>query len=79
MIYLFLGFIFSLIRTIAKGRELKDTEDKKYFELKEHVFRWWLLWPICAITWVLGRLLVDVYNFLYSKISRVYEFLFNLK
>ncbi|MFK5282745.1 hypothetical protein ACI3PL_24580, partial [Lacticaseibacillus paracasei] len=75
-IYLFLGFIFSLIRTYFKGKKL-DTKQKEYFELKEHVFRWWLMFPICLITWVFGDLLKDLYNFVYSKLSKVYQSIFN--
>lgn len=75
-IYLFLGFIFSLIRTYFKGKKL-TVDQKKYFELKEHVFRWWLMFPICLITWVFGYLLKDLYNFVYSKLSKVYQSIFN--
>jgi len=40
--YLSIGFIFSLVRTYFKGQELKKKPDeKKYFILKDHVFRWW--------------------------------------
>jgi hypothetical protein len=75
-IYLFLGFLFSLIKTYFKGKKL-DAEKKKSFDLKEHVFRWWLLFPICLITWVFGDLLKDLYNFVYSKLSKVYQSVFN--
>ena len=75
-IYLFLGFVFSLIRTYFKGKKL-DAEKKKYFDLKEHVFRWWLMFPICLITWVFGDLLKDLCNFVYSKLSKVYQSIFN--
>ena len=75
-IYLFLGFIFSLIRTYFKGKKL-DAKQKEYFELKEHVFRWWLMFPICLITWVFGDLLKELYNFVYSKLSKVYQSIFN--
>lgn len=77
LLYIFSGFIFSLIRTYFKGKELTESE-KKYFKLKDHVFRWWLLFPISAINWIFGRLLKDLYNWIYSKISKVYEKLFNI-
>lgn len=76
-IYLFVGFLFSLIRTYFKGRELSKDE-KKYFDLKNHVFRWWFLWPIAAINWVLGRLLMDLFDFVYKKISQLYTSIFNI-
>ena len=76
LLYVFIGFLFSLLRTYFKGKEL-SAENKKYFRLKDHVFRWWFLWPICAITWIFGRLLGDLYDFLYKKLYKVYESLFN--
>ena len=75
-IYLFIGFLFSLIRTYFKGKELNKTQ-KEYFNLKEHVFRWWFLFPICMINWVFGKLLKDLYNLLYSKVSKIYTIIFN--
>lgn len=78
-IYLFLGFLFSLIRTYFKGRELKKLKrDKEYFDLQGSVFRWWFLFPISLITWVFGTLLKDAYNFLYTHIGKIYESIFNL-
>ena len=82
-IYLFLGFLFSLVRTYFKGKQLSkydkenSTKNKQFFNLKEHVFRWWLMFPICFITWVFGDLLKDLYNFVYSKLNKVYQSIFN--
>lgn len=76
LIYIFIGFIFSLVRTYFKGKKLSP-DAKKYFNLKHHVFRWWFLFPISAITWIFGDLLKDLYDLLYYKISRVYESIFN--
>lgn len=76
LMYLFIGFLFSLIRTYFVGKKLSEDE-KKYFKLKEHVFRWWLMFPISALTWIFGDLLKDVYNFVYSKLDRLYQSIFN--
>lgn len=75
--YLFIGFLFSLMRTYFKGKELSK-DDKKYFELRDNVFRWWFLFPISAINWVCGHLLKDLYNFVYSKVEKLYLSIFNL-
>lgn len=75
--YLFAGFLFSLLRTFFKGKELTK-EEKKYFKLKDNVFRWWFLFPISAINWVCGHLLTDLYSFIYSKVGKVYESIFNM-
>ena len=77
LIYLFLGFIFSLVRTILKGRELTP-EEKKHYDLRWAVFRWWFLFPISAINWILGRFLKDVFDWIYDKIEHIYTYLFNL-
>lgn len=78
-IYLTLGFLFSIIRTYFKGLELKkDPEKKKSFDLKEHVFRWWFLFPVALINWVVGQLVADVYNFLYGKVSKFYNLIFTI-
>lgn len=77
LIYLLIGFFFSLIRTYFKGKKIKK-EDKILFDLKDHVFRWWLMFPISMLTWIFGDLLKDLYNFIYSKIGKLYEKIFNL-
>lgn len=88
--YLFVGFLFSLVRTYFKGKEfnrdvfynqnkvLVDSNGhrKDNFDLKGNVFRWWFLFPISAITWVFGHLVVDLWNFLYSKVEGLYNYLF---
>lgn len=75
--YLFLGFLFSIVRTYFKGKEL-DEDSKKYFNLKEHVFRWWFLFPIALLNWVFGTILKDLYNLLYGKLELLYVKLFNM-
>lgn len=77
LIYVFVGFLFSIIRTYFKGKELPP-EEKKYFHLKDHVFRWWFLFPICIINWIFGSLLKDMFDAIYDKISSVYSRLFNM-
>jgi len=77
LIYIFLGFIYSIIRTYFKGKELNNKQ-KESFNLKEHVFRWWFLFPICFINWLFGSLLKDLFNKVYNKLSSVYNSIFNL-
>jgi hypothetical protein len=77
-IYVFIGFLFSLVRTYFKGKELnKYPEEKKRFRLKEHVFRWWFLFPISAINWFFGHLLKDLFNFVYKGFEQFYDRIFN--
>lgn len=74
--YLGIGFVFAIIRTYFKGREL-DKKDRENYELKEAIFRWWFLFPISIINWVFGKLLKDLYNFIYSKVEKFFIFIFN--
>ncbi len=78
LIYLFLGIVFSLIRTYFKGKELTEDE-KKRFELKEHVFRWIFMFPISLLNWLVFRVLFkDIFNYLYKKAESTYTKLFNM-
>lgn len=77
-IYLFIGFVFSLIRTYFKGRELReDPESKARFALKDHVFRWWFLFPVSFLSWLFSGILKDLFDVVYTKISGVYTKLFH--
>ena len=80
LMYLFTGFLFSLMRTYFKGKELskKGKGYKETFRLKDNVFRWWFLFPISAINWVFGHLLRDLFNLIYSKVEKVYVSIFNM-
>jgi len=74
--YVLIGFIFSLIRTYFKGKELSTTE-KSDFDLRFAVFRWWFLWPVSCLNWVFGKLFMDAYEFIYGKIENLFVMLFN--
>lgn len=80
--YLGIGFIYSLIRTYFLGRKtkLKASGDRKYLKekLKGNVFRWWLLWPVSLLNWILSDLVRDLYNLVYKKLQKLYEGIFEL-
>lgn len=75
------------------GSEMSDTNYNKYYKgndngtiwtekglrsaLKGNVARWWLMWPVSLINWVLTDLLVDAFNLIYSKISGIFITLLN--
>ena len=61
-----------------EGYRNRQGQLKEHFELKEHVFRWIFLWPASLLVWVFGSILVDLWDFLYAKISKMYEYIFNL-
>lgn len=75
LIYLGLGFTYSVIRTYYYGRNSKDS-DITY--LKGNVFRWWLLFPISLLNWLATDLLVDLWNSLYAQLRGMFEYFFYL-
>jgi len=92
-LYLAVGFGFSILRTVFKGRELtaeyeEETnnykndwslaEHKKKFDLKGHVFRWLFMFPVSMLTWFFGSICRDFWNLFYSKFGKMYERLLNL-
>ena len=48
------------------------------FDLKGHVFRWWLMFPVSMTTWFFGSLLRDIGNAVYAKLGGLYEKVLNL-
>jgi hypothetical protein len=56
--YLGIGLLYSFIKTYFYARK-NGEKGRKY--IKENVFRWWFLWPVSLINWILSlpaRLLV---------------------
>jgi hypothetical protein len=54
------------------------TNNKSNFDLKEHVFRWWLLFPISGLVWLFGTVFKDTWNLVYDKIGGVFNRILNL-
>lgn len=79
-IYLFVGFLFSLVRTFFKGSgmTIKERENFLAYKLKGHVFRWWFLFPVSAIYWMMSDVIKEVWNFIYRKLSVFYGAIFKL-
>lgn len=90
-LYLGVGLLYAFVRIFFYGRnqaykfnEEKKTNKSEYYtpridrDIKSHVFRWWFLWPISLINWVIKDVVRDVYNFAYDKLSRVFNFVLDL-
>lgn len=75
-LYIVVGFVYSVIRTWAKGKKL-SAEEKKTFKLQDHVYRWWLMWPTSLLVWSLKDLIKSIYDLIYAKLSKMYEKIFN--
>jgi len=41
--------------------------------LKGNVFRWWFLFPVSLISWILTDLVKDAFTWIYDKLENVYE------
>lgn len=59
-----------------------DDEKIKYIEnqiserkvhLKGNVFRWWFLFPVSFIDWVLSDLVKDIYDWIYKYLHKLYD------
>ena len=52
----------------------KESEKDEYIQdLKGNVFRWWFLWPISLINWILTDIIKDLWDFLYQNIRKIYN------
>lgn len=75
--YLLIGFIYSIIKVVYLGKSL-NSDEKRYFHLKDHILRWILMWWISLIVWLFSGLLQDVWSKIWKKIEKFYNYLFNL-
>ncbi len=82
--YLGIGLVYSVIRVFFEGRKLGkkiqdlpkgNTSQKDYVidKLSGNVSRWWFMWPISLINWVLTDLLRDFWDYVYSKMGNFYR------
>ena len=65
--------IYSHTLEMDKLKVLKDAKNKTLSELKGNVFRWWFMWPASLIYWIFSDIVSDIYNLIYSKVSKIYE------
>jgi hypothetical protein len=47
-------------------------------ELKDNISRWWLLWCISAITWLIGDLIKDVWDVVYRWMKNFFDYVLEL-
>lgn len=88
--YFSAGLVHAIIRVFFFGRnEMKKFNEFRTHNLsthdyvietdvKEHVFRWWFMWPISLITWIIKDALKDIYYWFYDRFSTLFEFVLNL-
>jgi hypothetical protein len=57
----------------------QDSERERFLnQLKENVLRWWFMWPINMITYIISDIAEDVYTFVYHNIKGIFEFIVDL-
>jgi len=57
----------------------KESEKAIFIDkLKGNIFRWWFMWPISLITWLVTDLFKDAWNFIYSKLKVFYNYILDL-
>jgi hypothetical protein len=57
-------------------REYKIKRFKQ--ELKGNISRWWLLWWISAITWLIGYLLKDLWDVVYNWMKNFFNYILEM-
>jgi len=87
-IYLEAGLSYAFIRVYFHGRhEMKKVNESRIHDFYEHkidrnikedVFRWWLMWPISLIDWFIKDLVKDIYDWIYDKLETIFDFVMNL-
>lgn len=75
-IYLATGLVYAVIKTYFYGREIAiNGLDPKYSldGLKGNVFRWWFIWPVSLISWLVSGLLKELFGLIWDNISKSFS------
>jgi len=84
IIYFGFGLVHALVRIFFHGRkEMQKVNDaivnkdsyhpKIDMNVKSDVFRWWFLWPISLIVWIVQDMIGNVYNYCYDKFATLFN------
>ncbi len=69
----------SFIKTKQEAINYKKRKGEKHRrELSGNISRWWFMWPISLIVWVLSDLFSDLWHWLYKNLRKIFESIFNL-
>lgn len=74
LIYLGAGLVYAVIKTYFYGRTIasgnsNNALDTAIDELKGHVFRWWFIWPISLISWLVTDFIVEGFELLWDNVG----------
>lgn len=71
--YLGAGLMYAIFRTYFYGRSIakknEKLDNKIIRDLKGNVFRWWFIWPISLICWLVSDFIVEAFEFMWDYIG----------
>jgi hypothetical protein len=47
-------------------------------KIKENIFRWWFMWVISLIVWIISDMVEEIYDCVYQRMSKIFDYVFNL-
>lgn len=67
-------------KNVSKYDQLTKAEAKAEFveKLESNVTRWWFMWPVSLINWLITDLIKDLSHFIYSRFRKFFEFILDL-
>jgi hypothetical protein len=71
-VYLGTGLVYAAIKTYFYGRSVAAEDgnlNRAVDELKGHVFRWWFIWPVSLISWLVSDFIVEGFELLWDNIG----------
>lgn len=90
LFYLSTGLFYAFVRVFFHGRNEKKIYNlrrsnpdylldyKMDRDIKEDFFRWWFLWSVSLINWIISDIIRDIYDWFYQKISKILNFIMDL-
>lgn len=76
LLYFGVGLIFAVIRIYFYGREMgAKGYEAKNLDIKDHIFRWWTMWPISLLYWLGSKLFGDIWDLIYDRFKSTFEFI----
>jgi len=70
--YLFVGFVYSLLKTWELSKKLTPKK-KEYIRLEDYVFRWIFFWPISLLVWIFSDLVRVIWEWIYKHVGFLYR------
>jgi hypothetical protein len=71
-VYLGTGLVYAAIKTYFYGRSVAAEDgslNRAVDELKGHVFRWWFIWPVSLISWLVSDFIIEGFELLWDNIG----------